>query len=77
MAEASKSTGTSPPRERALLTANEVAAMLGMSPEWVWDASRRGDIPTVTLGRYRRYRPEAIDAWLRANESGAALTLTS
>jgi hypothetical protein len=28
-------------------------------------AVRLGRIPTVTLGRYKRYRREAIDAWLR------------
>jgi hypothetical protein len=31
----------------------------------VYEQSRRGRIPTVTLGRYRRYRREAIDDWLR------------
>lgn len=78
MAEASKSTGTSPPRGGpSLLNAQQVAAMIGMSPEWVWEASRRGEIPTVTLGRYRRYRPEAIETWLREKESGRPLTLTS
>ena len=78
MAEASKSTGTSPPcGERSLLTAEQVGAMLGMSAEWVWEASRRGEIPTVKLGRYRRYRPEAIEAWLREKESRATLSLAS
>jgi len=39
----------------------------------VYDQSRRGRIPTVTLGRYRRYRREAIDAWLRQIEKGAGV----
>lgn len=78
MAEASKSTGTSPPcGEQSLLTAEQVGAMLGMSAEWVWEASRRGEIPTVKLGRYRRYRPEAIQAWLRENEARGALRVAS
>ena len=50
---------------RALLTAEEVAVMLGMGVDWVWEQSRRGRIPTVSLGRYRRYRREAIESWLR------------
>ena len=49
---------------RGLLTAREVAAMLGVPVSWVYEQSRRGRIPTVTLGRYRRYRWEAIEAWL-------------
>ena len=50
---------------RALLTAEEVAELLGMGVDWVWEQSRRGRIPTVRLGRYRRYRREAIERWLR------------
>jgi hypothetical protein len=30
----------------------------------VYEQSRRRRIPAVTLGRYRRYRAEAIDDWL-------------
>jgi excisionase family DNA binding protein len=53
----------------ALLTANEVAAMLGVPASWVYEQSRAGRIPTVTLGRYRRYRRQAIEAWLEQLES--------
>jgi len=35
---------------------------------WVYQQSRAGRIPTVTLGRYRRYRREAIEAWLEELE---------
>lgn len=47
-----------------LLTAGQVAKLLGVPRSWVYEQSRRGSIPTVTLGRYRRYRAEAIDEWL-------------
>ncbi len=47
-----------------LLTAEQVAVLIGMTPAWVYAQSRSGDIPTVTLGRYRRYRREAIEEWL-------------
>lgn len=56
---------------RSLLTADEVAAMLGMTAAWVYEQSRRGRIPTVTLGRYRRYRRAAIEEWVRELESGS------
>lgn len=51
-----------------LLTADDVAEMLGVPKSWVYAASRKGELPTVPLGRYRRYRPEAVEAWIREQE---------
>lgn len=53
-----------------LLEAHEVAAMLGVKESWVRAASRAGRIPTVDLGRYRRYRREAIEHYIRDQERG-------
>jgi excisionase family DNA binding protein len=53
----------------ALLTAEDVAELLGVTVAWVYAQSRVGRIPTVNLGRYRRYRREAIEAWIRTIES--------
>jgi excisionase family DNA binding protein len=47
-----------------LLTAQDVATMLGVTTGWVYAQSRKGRIPTITLGRYRRYRRDAILHWL-------------
>lgn len=55
----------------SLLTAREVAELLEVPVTWVYEQSRQGRIPTVTLGRYRRYRREAIDMWLRDLEAPA------
>ena len=44
--------------------------MLGVPRSWVYEQSRKGRIPTVTLGRYRRYRAEAISQWIEALETG-------
>jgi excisionase family DNA binding protein len=52
-----------------LLTAQEVAALLGVPTSWVYEQSRRGRIPTVNLGRYRRYRRDAIEAWVAQLEA--------
>ena len=43
--------------------------MLGVPRSWVYEQSRKGAIPTVTLGRYRRYRLEAITAWVAQLEA--------
>lgn len=48
----------------SLLTAEEVAERLGVTKDWVWAQARAGRIPHVRLGRYRRFREEAIEAWV-------------
>ncbi len=50
-----------------LLTAKEVAHLLAVPESWVREATREGRIPHLKLGRYRRYQPAAIDAWLAEN----------
>lgn len=57
--------------QRSLLTADEVAVKLGMDKEWIWEQSRRDRIPTIRLGRFYRYREDAIDAWLASMERGS------
>jgi excisionase family DNA binding protein len=54
--------------DRSLLFAEDVAAMVGMTRKWVYNETRAGRIPHVALGRYYRYRPQSIDAWLRGIE---------
>lgn len=56
--------------DERLLTADEVAELLGVTPAWVYEQSRAGRIPTVRLGRYRRYRREAIGRWIEELERG-------
>ena len=58
------------PTNGSLLFAEDVAAMVGMTRDWIYAETRAGRIPHVTLGRYYRYRPESIDAWLRDIERG-------
>jgi excisionase family DNA binding protein len=53
-----------------LLTADELAERLGMKTEWVWAQARAGRIPHVRLGRYRRFRESAVEAWLHDLETG-------
>ena len=53
-----------------LLTAEQVAERLGVTKEWVWAQVRADQIPHVRLGRYRRFREEALERWLEAMEQG-------
>jgi excisionase family DNA binding protein len=54
-----------------LLSAAKVAEMLGVPTSWVYEQSRQGRIPTVALGRHRRFRREAIARWIEQLESGS------
>jgi excisionase family DNA binding protein len=55
----------------ALLTAAAVARLLDVPTGWVYEQSRRGAIPTVALGRYRRFRRDAILRWIEDREAAA------
>ena len=51
-----------------LLTAGQVAQLLGVPKSWVYAQSREGRLPTVRLGRYYRYRAAVVQAWLAEQE---------
>jgi excisionase family DNA binding protein len=51
-----------------LLTADEVAALLQVTKQWVYAETRAKRIPHVPLGRYVRYRRSAVLQWLGALE---------
>ena len=59
--------GSEAPVDR-LMTAQEVARLLGVTPGWVYEQSRRGRLPTVVLGRYRRFRRRTVEEWIRSLE---------
>jgi len=44
--------------------------MLSVPERWVREHTRSGLIPHVRLGRYVRYRREAVLAWVEAQERG-------
>ncbi len=58
--------------EDRLLRAEEVAELLCVPVTWVRQHTRNGLLPCVELGRYRRYRREAVIAWIEAQEAGGA-----
>jgi excisionase family DNA binding protein len=54
-----------------LMTAADVAIALQVPESWVYAEARAGRIPHVTLGRYRRFRPDALAAWIAERERGS------
>ncbi len=56
-----------------LLTPEDVADLLQVSPEWVRECARRGDLPVVRLGHYRRFTRADVDAFIEARRNGAVV----
>lgn len=48
----------------SLLTVDDLAAMLGMTRDWVYAEVRAGRIPHAKLGRYVRFRADTIERWI-------------
>ena len=60
-----------------LLTAEELAARWQVEKGHVYRLTRTGQVPTVRIGRYYRYRLEAIESFERQNEKGEKVSLAS
>ena len=52
-----------------LLTREEAAVYLGLSPKTIWSHSRRGLLPFVRIGGLVRYRRQALDETLAKLET--------
>lgn len=60
----------SPSPAGRLLTADDVAEVLGVPRAFVYALSRRGELPTVRVGdRYVRYRAQTVQEWIAGQES--------
>lgn len=57
-----------------LLDAYEVAGWLSVTPAWVHEMARSGDIPAIKLGKYWRFSRQSIEAWVKSREVPASET---
>lgn len=48
-----------------LLTVKELAEILAVPESWIYGHTAVGDIPTVRVGRYVRFRLGDVLQWLR------------
>jgi excisionase family DNA binding protein len=48
-----------------LLTAEDLAERWQVPKAHVYALARRGDIPVIELGKYKRFHPDAIDEFER------------
>jgi excisionase family DNA binding protein len=56
-------------RPTRLLTADELGERWQVRPQHVYTLARDGDLPHVRIGRYVRFRLEAIETWEREQEA--------
>jgi excisionase family DNA binding protein len=63
--QASKGAGLEP-----LLEAEQVATLLGVDVGFVYSQARANKIPSVKLGKYRKFSPSQIKKWLDRKNSG-------
>jgi excisionase family DNA binding protein len=52
-----------------LLTLDEVVAWLRVPRSWVYERTRKGQIPHVKLGKYLRFSRHALTEWLGARRT--------
>jgi excisionase family DNA binding protein len=52
------------PLNEPLLSPRELAKALGVPVSWVYSQAEAGAIPSFKLGKYRRFRPSEVAAWL-------------
>jgi excisionase family DNA binding protein len=51
--------------DRLLLTVEETATMLGLRRSTAYEAMRRGELPSIRIGRRLFVPVAALDEWLR------------
>jgi excisionase family DNA binding protein len=54
----------------ALMTLEQLAQYLGVTPRWVYDNHQKLGIPAFQIGRTLRFRPGDVDAWLDTRRTG-------
>ena len=53
-----------------LLTAEDVAELIGMTPAYVYRLVRGDEIPHLRFGRTVRFRRESVERWCEERERG-------
>lgn len=53
-----------------LYTVSEIAELLSVPVSWVYSHVASGDLPHVKVGRYVRFYPRVVMAWLEGRTHG-------
>ena len=53
-----------------LWNVGDVAKALNVAESWVYARAEDGTLPSLKLGKYRRFDPVAIEEWVRRQRQG-------
>jgi excisionase family DNA binding protein len=67
MAAAPPPLPTGAPSAEPLLGPRDVATRWGVPVSWVYSQAETGKLPAFKLGKYLRFRPAEVTAWLEAH----------
>ena len=48
----------------SMMTARQVAELLGVHENWVYDQAASGELPSYKIGGTRRFDPDELRAWI-------------
>jgi excisionase family DNA binding protein len=60
-----------------LLTNQQAAEILQIHPKTLQKLARAGEVPSIRIGRYWRYRASSIEQWITENETGATMPVAN
>lgn len=53
-----------------LLSAQQAAKLWNVPTTWISEAARRGELPSVHLGHYVRFKPQDLEEFIMRNRCG-------
>jgi len=54
-----------------LVSAKELAKLLGVKEDWLYEKAAAGEIPSFKFGGHRRFRVSEVEAWLEQTRERA------
>jgi excisionase family DNA binding protein len=59
----------------SMMTVRQVAELLGVHENWVYDQAASGELPSYKIGGTRRFDPDDVHDWIEQHrENGRKLT---
>ncbi|RDI74888.1 excise: excisionase-type transcriptional regulator [Gaiella occulta] len=55
-----------------MLTVRQVAELLRVHENWVYDQAAAGKLPSYKIGGTRRFRPDEVDGWIAQHRDASA-----
>ena len=59
----------------SMMTARQVAELLGVHENWVYDQAANGQLPSYKIGGTRRFDPDELRGWIAEHREAEAKRL--